>query len=168
MKNSPKAEPEQGTARAQLVTPMHITDRCIAKGIQGVGLALGQSILFMALVGGFSHQPLIIMSTLLLGSVMVVGTGFLLASTVRDVMAVTGWGMLILIIFAIPGFGIVVPGLLSDWAKIIPSYYLTDTVSRVVNYGASWGDVGMNLSILAAFTAVVVWAGMAALRRRYQ
>jgi len=161
-------EIEQDTARALLVTPMRTSDLFIAKGVLGVVLALGQAILFMALVGGFSHQPLIIITTLIIGSVMVVGTGFLLASLARDVMAVTGWGMLILILFAIPGFGTAIPGLLSDWARVIPSYYLTDTVSRVANYGAGWGDVGTNLAILASFTAAVIWVGMTTLRRRYQ
>lgn len=161
-------EIEQGTARALLVTPLRTSELFIAKGLLGVGLAFGQSLLFMALVGGFSHQPLIILTTLIIGSVMVVGTGFLLASLARDVMAVTGWGMLILILFAVPGFGVAIPELLSDWARVIPSFYLTDTVSRVASYGASWGDVGMNLVILAGFTALVIWVGMAALRRRYQ
>ena len=103
-------EIEQGTVRALLVTPMRVSGLYIAKGILGVGLALIQAILFIWLVGGFSHQPLIILVTIVLGSLMVVGISFLLASVARDVMAVTGWGMLILIIFAIPGFGIAVPG----------------------------------------------------------
>lgn len=161
-------EIEQGTARALLVTPMRISELFLAKGLLGVGLALGQAVLFMALVGGFSHQPLIILLTLIIGSIMVVGIGFLLASVTRDVMAVTGWGMLILILLAVPGFGTAIPGLISSWAKIIPSYYLTDTVSRVANYGAGWGDIGVNLSVLAGFTIVVIWAGMITLRRRYR
>lgn len=161
-------EIEQGTVRALLVTPIRVSDLFIAKGTLGVGLALGQAVLFTVIVGGFSQQPLIMLTTLLLGSMMVVGIGFLLASVARDIMAVTGWGMLILILFAIPGFGAAVPGLMSDWAKVIPSYYLTDTVNRIANYGAGWGDVGGNLAILAGFTAVVVLAGMTALRRRYQ
>ena len=161
-------EIEQGTARALLVTPLRTSDLFIAKGMLGVGLAFGQSLLFMALVGGFSHQPLIILITLIIGSVMVVGTGFLLASLARDVTAVTGWGMLILILLAVPGFGTAIPGLISDWARVIPSFYLTDTVSRVANYGAGWGDVCVNLAVLAGFTAVVIWAGMLTLRRRYQ
>ena len=161
-------EIEQGTARALLVTPMRVSGLFIAKGILGVGLALIQAILFMWLVGGFSHQPIIMLTALVLGSLMVVGVSFLLASVARDVMAVTGWGMLILIIFAIPGFGIAVPGLLSTWAKIFPSYYLTDTVNRVANYGAGWSEIGINLAILAGVTAVFIWGGMEALRRRYR
>jgi ABC-2 type transport system permease protein len=161
-------EIEQGTARALLVTPLRTSQLFIAKGLLGVGLALGQAVFFMALVGGFSHQPLIILTTLIIGSIMVVGTGFLLASLTRDVTAVTGWGMLILILLAVPGFGTVIPGLISDWARVIPSFYLTDTVNRVANYGAGWGDIGLNLVILTGFTALVIWAGMMALRRRYQ
>jgi ABC-2 type transport system permease protein len=161
-------EIEQGTARALLVTPVRTSELFAAKGIIGIGLAFAQAILFMALVGGFNHQPLIILTTLIIGSALVVGTGFLLASLTRDVTAVTGWGMLILVLLAVPGFGSVIPGLISDWAKVIPSYYLTDTVSRVANYRAGWGDIWMNLAILAGITAVVIWAGMWALRRRYQ
>jgi hypothetical protein len=161
-------EIEEGTVRALLVTPMRVSELFIAKGVMGVGLALGQSILFMALVNGFSHQPLIILTALVLGSVMVVGLGFLLASVARDLMSVMGWGMLLFIILAIPGFGTVVPGLLSGWARLIPSYFLIDTITRTVNYGAGWADVGTNLAILSGFTAVVVWGGMAALKRRYQ
>ncbi len=160
-------EIEQGTARAILATPLRISDLFLAKGLLGISLAFGQAVLFMGLVGGFGQQPLIILATLIIGSIMTVGIGFLLASAVRDVNAVTGWGMLILILLAVPGFGVAIPGLISDWAKIIPSYYLTDTVSRVTNYGAGWGDVGLNLIILTAFTAVVIWAGMLTLRRRY-
>ncbi len=161
-------EIQQGTARALLVTTVRASDLFLAKGILGVGLALGQAAFFMALVGGFNHQPLIILTTLIIGSLMVVGLGFLVASFSRDIMSVTGWGMLVLILLAIPGFGAVIPGLLSDWTKVIPSYYLTDTVSRVANYGAGWGDIGTNLAILAGFTALVFWAGVVVLRRRYQ
>jgi ABC-2 type transport system permease protein len=161
-------EIEQGTVRALLVTPLRTSDLFIAKGVLGVGLALAQAVVFMAIVGGFNHQPLIILTTLIIGSVMVVGAGFLLASLARDVMSVTGWGILVLILLAIPGFGTAIPGLISDWARVIPSYYLTDTVSRVANYSAGWGEVGANLAILAGITAVIIWLGMFTLRRRYQ
>jgi hypothetical protein len=158
----------QGTARALLVTPMRSGDLFAAKGILGVGLALVQAVLFMAIVGGFAHEPLVILTTLVIASVFVVGAGFLVASLARDVNAVIGWGMIILILFAIPGFGAVVPGLLADWAKIIPSFYMIDTVNQVVNYGAGWSDVGTNLAVMTGLTVVIVMAGLLALRRRFQ
>ncbi|MBN1190973.1 MAG: ABC transporter permease [Dehalococcoidales bacterium] len=161
-------EIEQGTARALLVTPLRIPSLFAAKGLLGTGLALGQAVLFMALVGGFNHQPLIILTTLVIGSIMVLGAGFLLASLTRDVNSVTGWGILVLVLLAVPGFGSAIPGLISGWARVIPSFYLTDTINRVANYGAGWSDIGLNLIVLACFTAVVIWAGMFTLRRRYR
>jgi ABC-2 type transport system permease protein len=161
-------EIEQGTARALLITPLRISDLFMAKGILGVGLAMAQAVLFMLIAGGFANNPLIVLVTLVLGSFMVVGAAFLLASTTRDVNAVTGWGLLVLIILAIPGFGAAIPGLLSGWAKLIPSYYLTETINRVSNYGLGWQAVWLNLVVLAVITAFLVWGGMLALRRRYQ
>ena len=161
-------EIEQGTARALLVTPMRTSDLFAAKAVLGVSMAFFQAVLFMAIVGGFNLQPLIIIITLLLGSFFVMGSGFLLASLARNVQAVTGWGVLILIVLAVPGFGAVIPGLISGWARVIPSYYLVDTVNRAANYGSGWGEVWPNLAILAGITAVLVWGGLTVLRRRYQ
>jgi ABC-2 type transport system permease protein len=161
-------EIEQGTVRALLVTPMKTGDLFAAKGLIGIGMALGQAIIFMAIVGGFTQQPLLVLVTLLLGSLLVIGLAFLIASLTRDINSVTSWGLLVMIILMIPGIGSVIPGLLADWARVIPSFYLTDTINRVVNYGAGWQDVWVNLAILAVITCIAVWGGMAALRRRYQ
>ncbi len=161
------AEIQQGTARALLVTPMRTSELFLAKGILGIGLAMIQAVLFMGVVGGFSHEPLIILTTLFIASVFVVGAGFFIASLARDVNAVTSWAMIVFILLAIPGFGAVIPGLLADWAKVIPSYYLIDTVNMVANYGAGWSDVGGNLVIMAGITVIVVAAGLLALRRRF-
>jgi hypothetical protein len=161
-------EIEQGTARALLATPMGIGDLFTAKGILGGVLAMAQVIIFMLLVGGFSHQPLLMLVTLLAGSLFAIGTGFLVASLARDVMAVTGISLVIFVVLAIPGFGSLIPGMLSGWAKAIPSYYLTDTINRIANYGAGWGDVALNLAIVSGIAALFLGLGMIALRRRYQ
>ncbi|GAH29320.1 unnamed protein product, partial [marine sediment metagenome] len=50
-----------------LVTPVSVKDLFAAKGITGVSLAFVQAALFMAIIGGMSRQPLIILTALLLG-----------------------------------------------------------------------------------------------------
>lgn len=161
-------EVEHGTARALLVTPMTVTDLFLAKGIMGVGLAFGQAVLFMAIVGGLENQPLIILTALLLGGMLATGAGFLVASLAKDMMSVMAWGAPTIIILGIPAFGILLPGTVSSWVKVIPSFYLVDTVHRVANFGAGWGDIWSNLLILLGFNLVLIWGGILALGRKFR
>jgi len=159
-------EVERRTINALLVTPVSVKDLFAAKGITGVSLAFVQAVLFMVIVGGMSRQPLIILVVLLLGAVLVTGIGFLIAALSKDFMSVMAWGIVTLIPLFIPSFSIMFPGTATGWVKVIPSYYLVDTVHRVANFGAGWGDVWLNLLILLGFDLVLVWIGIIALGRR--
>jgi ABC-2 type transport system permease protein len=161
-------EVEQGTIRALLVTPMSTRDLFAAKLIMGVGLSFIQGILFMAIVGGFSHQALIVALAILLGSALFTGSGFLIASLSRDMLSSMGWGILMLVIFIIPSFGIIFPGVTSNWVQAIPSYYLADTVHQASNFGAGWGHNWSNLLILLTWDVAIISAGILALKRRFQ
>jgi len=159
-------EVETGTARALLITPMRTQDLFISKAVFGIGFAFTQAVLFMALVGGLNSQPLIMLTVLLLGAVMVTGFAFLIASIARGAMSTMGWSVVVMIILMIPAFGIMIPGVITGWGKLIPSYYLADTIHQAANMGAGWGDVASNMLILLAINIVVFLGGIAALRRK--
>jgi len=159
-------ELERGTARALLVTPMSPRDLFIGKGIFGVGLAFSEAVLFMGIVGGLNNQPLIILLALLLGSMMATAIGFFIGSMAKDFMSVLAWGMIILIILSVPAFGVMFPGAVTGWVEYIPSYYLVDMVHRVASFGADWGDVWLNITILLVFSIVVFWIGILGIRRK--
>ena len=159
-------ELERQTIHALLVTPMSIQELFVAKGITGTGLAFGQAVLFMLVVGGFSGGPLIILIALLLGAVLVTGAAFLISSVSKDFMSVLAWSIPAFIIFMVPSFSILFPGAITNWIKILPSYYLVDTVHRVANFGSGWGDIWLNLLILLGFCLVITWIGISVLRRR--
>ena len=159
-------EVERRTINALLVTPVSVKGLFIAKGITGVSLAFIQSALFIAIVGGMSRQPLIILTALLLGAVLVTGISFIIASLSKGFMSVLAWGIVILITMFIPAFGVMFPGAVTGWVKVIPSYYLVDTVHRVANFGSGWGDVWLNLLILLGCDLALVWIGIIALRRK--
>ncbi|MDY6835178.1 MAG: ABC transporter permease [Chloroflexota bacterium] len=161
-------EIEKRTGQALLVTPMTVRDLFTAKAIVGVMLAFSQALLFVLVVGGLSEQPLIILTALILGAVLVTGVGFLMASLGKDFLTTMVWGVPVLIIFSIPAIGIMMPGAVSDWIKIIPSYYVTDTMYQASIFGSGWGSVGDNLLILVAFNVVFLSAGILTLRRRFQ
>ncbi len=155
-----------GTVQALLITPMTIRGLFAAKMIMGVGLAFCQVLLFMAVTGGLNQQPLIIITALLLGAIMVTGIGFLVASGSKEMTTVMAWGMPALIILSVPAFGVLAPGTVSDWVKAVPSYYLVDAVYQAANFNAGWSDIWDNLLILLGFDVVFVWLGITVLGRK--
>jgi ABC-type multidrug transport system permease subunit len=161
-------EVEHGTVQALLITPMTVTDLFAAKGIMGTSLAFGQAVLFMAIVGGLSSQPLIMLTALFLGGILVTGAAFLIASLARDMMSVMAWGIVVVIALSVPAFGILFPGTITGWVKVLPSYYLVDTVHQVASLDAGWSGIWSNLLVLLGFNAAFVVAGIMALRRKLQ
>ncbi|HRQ37903.1 MAG TPA: ABC transporter permease [Chloroflexota bacterium] len=162
------SEIEGQTIQALLVTPLTIPGLFTGKGIMGVGLAFTQVTLLMLVTRSLGSGPLLLLFTLLLGSMLVTGLGFLIASVARDLMGVMSWGMLAIVIFTIPAFTAVVPGLVSDWVKIIPSYYIVDTLYQVMNFGVGWADVASNLVALLAFALLFFGLGILALWRKFR
>ena len=162
------AEVEAGTLPALLVTPLTMSGVFVSKGLFGTLFAFAQAVILMALTGGLARQPLLILVALFLGAAMVTGVAFLIASLGRDLMSVMGWGILALLILALPTFTILVPGLASNWIRLIPGHYLTDTVYRVLNFNAGWGDVAQNLLMLLVYAAACMALGVAVLKRRFQ
>ncbi len=159
-------ELERRTIQALMVTPMSIKEFFIGKGIVGISLAFGQAVLLMLIIGGLNQQPLIILTTLMLGAIMVTGIGFFIGSYSKDFMSVLAWGMVALIPLFIPSFGVMFPGAVTGWIKAIPSYYLVDTVHQAANFGAGWSDIWLNLLILIGFDIFIVFIGITVLRRK--
>ncbi len=161
-------EIERKTAYALLASPASVTDIFVAKSIFGIGLAFIQAVLLMGVIGGLSLQPLIILLALLLGAALATGISFLVSAKAKDFMSVLSWSFPILIILIIPSFTVFFPGMVTNWIKVIPSYYLVDTVHRAANFGSGWKDLWPNLLILFGFSAVIFWAGIFVLKRRFK
>jgi ABC-2 type transport system permease protein len=125
-----------------------------------------QAFLLVAITGGLVNQPLIILAALLLGAILAAGVGFLLASTGGDLMGILAWGVLAILVLSLPAIGIIFPGTISSWAKVIPSYYLVDTINRAINYGIENQQALYNLGVLLVVDVLVLWLGITALRRK--
>lgn len=162
------AEVEGGTLAALLVTPLTMPGLFTAKGIFGTLFAFSQAAVLMLITGGLAQQPLLMLTALLLGAALVTGVAFLIASVGKDLMSVMGWGILALLLLALPTFTVLIPGLASDWIKLIPSYFLVDTVYQVLNFDATWADVVRNLLLLAAWAAALLALGVVVLRRKFR
>ena len=162
------AEVEAGTIQALLVTPLTMVGLFVGKGLFGTLFAFSQATLLMLITGGLVHRPLLVLTALLFGAALVTGVAFLLGSVGRDLMSVMAWGILANLLLVLPTFTILVPGLASNWIKLIPSYYLVDTIYRTINFEAAWGDVAQNLLLLLAYAAAFLALGVVVLKRKLQ
>lgn len=162
------SEIEAGTLQALLITPMRMEGLFVAKGTVGVGLAFFQAVALMAVTGGLSQQPLLIIVALLLGSLLVTGLGFLLASVSTDIMSVMAWGVPVILLLSLPAISLLLPGLTTNWVEAIPSYYLIDTVYQAANFNVGWSESGSNLLILAVFSLAFMGLGIVVLRRKFR
>lgn len=160
-------EVQSGTARALLVTPLSTGQLFVAKGIVSVLLVLTQAAILLAATGAMRQSPMIILVALFLGALLVTGIGFLLGSVGKDMLSVIAWGVMVMLILGIPAFGVVFPGTMTGWAKLIPTYYLADTVHQVVNFGAGWSQVTNHLLFLLAWDVVFLALGAAILKRKF-
>lgn len=161
------AEIEGRTLQALLVTPLRVGELFAGKGLTGVSLAFVQASLLLLVTGGLNQSPLLVLVILLAGSLLVTGTAFLLASVSRDMMSVMAWGILVILVFTIPAFDVLMPGAISDWIKVIPSYYLVDAVYRVINVGADAAAVATNLVVLFATAVAFLILGAVALKEKF-
>ncbi|WP_298817968.1 ABC transporter permease [Chloroflexus sp.] len=161
------AEVEQGTIRALLVTPLTMRGLFLAKSLFGSLFAFVQAVVLMAVTGGLAQAAFLNLTALLIGSVLMTGVAFLIAALGRDLMSVMGWGMLALLIMALPTFTVLIPGLAADWVRLIPTHYLVDTIYRSLNFGAGWSEVGGNLAPLAGSALLLLAMGMVILQRRF-
>jgi ABC-2 type transport system permease protein len=161
-------EVETGTLRALLVTPLKVEGLFLSKGITGVLMSFGQVLLLLGITGGLAREPLLVLTGLLLGGLLVTGLSFLIASLARDMMSVMAWGMLVMVVLAIPAFNVLLPGLASNWIKVIPSYYFVDTIYRVINFNAGWSQVNASLMALLAMAVAFFGLGVLSLGRKLQ
>ncbi len=159
-------EVHSGAVRALLVTRLRVSTLFAAKTLTGIVLILPQAALLMLLTGGLSRRPLLVLIALFLGALTAIATSFLMASVGRDMLSVMGIGIPAFILLALPTFGVLFPGAFTGWVRLIPSYYLAETVHRVANFGAGWGEVWGHLATLAGINALLYALGIAALKRR--
>jgi ABC-2 type transport system permease protein len=160
------SELETGNARALLTTPMKVSELFVGKGITGILLAFIQALLLLLITFSLNNHTLLLLTALLLGSILVTGLAFIIASVSKDMMTVIGWSFLAMILLLIPAFGIMFPGPVSNWIKVIPSYHLIDTVNKAVNYNIGWSECWDNMLILLGFDILVIILGIIILKRR--
>ncbi len=161
-------EIQDRTVTAVLVTPATVGDVLAAKGIAGALSGLAQAVIVLLAINSLSPQPLLILTLMLLGSVMISGTAMLAGSSGKDFMSTLFWGMAYMVPLLIPAFAALFPGTASAWVRALPSFPLVQGLVDVTTYGAGWSETLPELSALLAWCVGLFGLGFVVLRRKVE
>lgn len=161
-------EIQERTVTALLVTPATVGDVLAAKGITGVVSGMAQAVVVLIAIDALSVQPLLILTLMLLGAVMVSGTAMLAGSTGKDFMSTLFTGMLFMIPLMIPAFAALFPGTASAWVRALPSYPLVHGLVNVATFGDGWSESLPELGILFLWCVGLFALGWIVLKRKVQ
>ena len=161
-------EIQERTVTALLITPASVGDVLAAKGIVGTLSGFAQAVVVLVAINALSSQPLLILTLMLLGAVMVSGTAMLAGSTGKDFMGTLFSGMLFMIPLMIPAFAALFPGTASAWIRAIPSYPLVQGLVNVSTFGEGWSETLPELGILVVWCGALFALGWMVLKRKVQ
>ncbi len=161
-------EIQSKTVTAVLATPARTSDFLAAKGIVGTGVAFAEAALLMLAIRAFDRSPLVMVTALLLGAVLVTGFGLMAGSTGRDFIGIIFWSILFIVPLTVPAIAALFPGTAAGWVKLLPSYGLVQTVVGITAYGAGFEETLPHLAALAAWCAAVFGMGWLVLKRKVE
>ncbi len=161
-------EIHERTVTALLVSPATVGDVLAAKGITGALSGMAQAVIVLVAINALSVQPLLILTLMLLGAVMVSGTAMLAGSTGKDFMSTLFTGMLFMIPLMIPAFAALFPGTASAWIRALPSYPLVRGLVNVATFGDGWAETLPELGMLLMWCVALFALGWMVLKRKVQ
>jgi ABC-2 type transport system permease protein len=162
------SEVQAKTVAAVLVTPARIGDVLAAKIILGTLLAFVQAVLLLLAVNALGQGTILLLLIVLLGGLMVTGIGMITGSAGKDFMATLLYGMIFMVLLAIPAFGPLFPGMTSPWVKVLPSYGIVEGMLGTVNYGKGWAESMPYLAMILVWDIIIVGSGWMVLKKKVQ
>ena len=132
---------DNGTARALVTGPLRLYQFFVGKALMGMALAFGQVLILSAVMGILGTAPLLLLTTLLLGSFLMVGLGFFIAAISKDNASVMGWTIVFIIPMVFPAFRFSCPASLpAGWSSSLPitSWTLCTASSTSAPAGQTW------------------------------
>lgn len=161
-------EVQAKTVTAVLVTPAQTGDVLAAKTILGTLLAFAQSVILLIAVNALAKDVLLLLCIVLLGALMVAGIGMITGSAGKDFMGTLFYGMIFMVLLAIPAFAALFPGMASPWIKILPSYGIVEGMVGTTIYGKGWGESAPYLALIAVWDIIILGSGLLVLKKKVE
>ncbi len=155
------------TVVAVLATPATVQQVLVAKTIFGALLALGQAIILLVAVQGFTASNwLMLLVATILGALMFSSIAMLVGSWGKDFLENLFLVMLFIIPLMIPAISALFPGSAPTWIRFVPSYGIMQTLLDVTAYSATWSDILPLLGMSVLWTFGLMLVGLLVLRRK--
>ena len=161
-------EVQAKTVTAVLVTPAQIGDILAAKTIFGMILAFSQAVLLLLAIHALAGDVLLLLCIVLLASLMVAGIGMLTGAAGKDFMSTLLYGMVCMVLLAIPAFAALFPGTASPWIKILPSYGIVEGLVGTTVYGKGWSDSVPFLVLIIVWVIIILGSGLLVLKNKVE
>jgi ABC-2 type transport system permease protein len=162
------SEIHERTVTALLSTPARVGDIILAKGALGTAVAFSEAAIILLLIRAYGPAPLIVLTAILFGAIMVTSIAMIAGSAGRELMSTMLLGILFLVPLAIPGFSILFPGAPAPWVQFLPSYGIVQIIYAATVEGAGWAESSKHLIVLAAWCVAFALAGTLVLKRRVE
>jgi len=161
-------EKESRSIKAILVAPVGMGEFLLAKSLAGISIIFIQILIYLTATGALVEQVPLVLWVVFSGAVLTTGVSALLAAFSIDMMSLVSKGVFAMIIMMVPLLGILFPGMLSPWMRIIPTYMLADSMSHLINRGAIWHEIVAQITVLSIIAAAFLTAGILCIRRKIQ
>jgi ABC-2 type transport system permease protein len=143
-------EKERGTLAALLVTPASYIEILLGFGIVGIAISLFMGMLLLLLTVGLT-QPILMLITFLLGSILGAEWGLALGILSKDQTALMANLKALNIFIMAPAIIMMFPNWPQWIAEIFPTYYIANPIFRISIYGEGWNEVGWQILLLIGF-----------------
>ena len=161
-------EVQAKTVVAVLVTPARVGDVLAAKAILATLLAFAQAMVLLLALNAVNNHVLLVISIVLLAALMVAGLGMITGSAGKDFMSTLIYGMIFMILLAIPAFGALFPGTASPLVRILPSYGIVESLTGTTIYGKGWIETAPYLALVALWDTIILGTGMLVLKKKVE
>lgn len=151
-------EKQKRTLVALTTTPTSLLDVYAAKMLIGFLISALMGLVILLLNDALGNRPALLILVVTMGALMSSALGIIMGSMVQNVDALMGLLKAVGILLFAPGILELFPQVPGWIAQIFPTYYMLNPLLEVSQNGAGFGDIAVELAILAAIVGVLLLA----------
>ena len=150
-------EKQKRTITAITTTPASMLDVYLSKTLFGVLISVVMAVVFLALNRAFTGQIGLLLFVILLGGMLSSLSGIIMGSYSKDMDSFMGMIKAMGLLLYAPGLLQLFPKVPEWIGRIFPTYYIMNPLLEISQNGARFGDIALDIAILAGMIGVLIF-----------